>query len=160
LNAVVQDNYFVSGGRAFTLKGAGAKVAGNVFIGTTEGCDAQSFPDNMYLTAPPKNGVRVFVRPNRYEPGRAHICVFNWDGADKVPVDLSPILKASDAYEIRDAQNILGPAVVEGTYAGQRIEVPLNLTAVMQPTGTATKQIEHTSREFNAFVLTSRRPTP
>src|SRR5207249_12009120 len=80
LKAVVKDNYFVSGGRSFALKGEAAQVAGNVFVGPTEGLDKAAFPDNTVQTAAPK-GTRVFVRPNQYEPGRAHLCVFNWDNA-------------------------------------------------------------------------------
>ena len=34
-------------------------------------------------------GTRAFVRPNKYEPKRAHICVFNWDKADKVAMGWS-----------------------------------------------------------------------
>jgi hypothetical protein len=157
LDPVVQDNYFVSGGRAFTLKAEGARVTGNVFIGATEGCDAKTFPDNTYLTTPPREGARVFVRPNRYEPGRAHVCVFNWDNADRVPVDVSRVLKRGDSYEVRDVQNLLGPAVAQGTYEGKPVELPMDLTAVTQPTGTEVKQIKHTPREFNAFVLTTVR---
>jgi hypothetical protein len=36
--------------------------------------------------------------------------------------------------------------------------VPLNLTGVTQPTGMDTKQIPHTPKEFNAFVLTTVAP--
>jgi hypothetical protein len=84
--------------------------------------------------------------------------VFNWDGADRVAVDVSRVLKRGDSYEVRDAQNLLGPPVARGTYEGKPVELPLDLTAVTQPTGTEVKQIKHTPREFNAFVLTTVRP--
>src|SRR5262249_40597759 len=97
-------------------------------VGATEGCDAKGFPENSYLAAPPKGGTRIFVRPNKYEPGRAHVCVFNWDNADKVPVDLSKVLKPGDTYEVRDSQDFLGPAIVRGTYEGKPVELPLGGT--------------------------------
>jgi hypothetical protein len=72
-----------------------------------------------------------------------------------VAVDFAKVLKPGDAYEIRDVQNILGPAVAQGTYEGKPVALPMDRTAVTQPAGTGTKRIEHTPREFNAFVLTT-----
>jgi hypothetical protein len=97
-------------------------------------------------------GLRVFVRPNAYEPARAHIIVYNWDGKDAVEVDLSAMLKPGDAYELRDTQNVLGTPVMKGVYAGGTVPVPMKLTEVAQPV--TQQKFEHTSPEFNVFVLT------
>lgn len=32
---------------------------------------------------------KVFLRPNRYEPGRANFVIYNWSRQAIVPVDLS-----------------------------------------------------------------------
>jgi len=37
-------------------------------------------------------GTKVFVRPNRYESGRANIVVYNWDNSPKVSVDVHSVL--------------------------------------------------------------------
>ncbi|MBI3666959.1 MAG: right-handed parallel beta-helix repeat-containing protein, partial [Acidobacteria bacterium] len=41
---------------------------------------------SRWIPSPTKrpSGVKVFIRPNQYEPGRAHIIVFNWDLSDTV----------------------------------------------------------------------------
>ncbi len=63
-------------------------------------------------------GTRVFVRANRYESGRAHLIVYNWDRAKTVTLDLSQLLRPGDRYEIRDAQDFYGAPVAEGVYQG------------------------------------------
>lgn len=83
--------------------------------------------------------LRVFIRPNRYEPGRANIAVYNWSLQESVIVDLSSLLKPGDRFEIRNAQDYFGPPVFSGIYTGQPIKLPM--------TGTAT------GPEFNAFVV-------
>src|SRR6185437_8871425 len=52
----------------------------------TEWREATGFDATSTFERKP-SGVRVFVRPNRYEPGRAHVVVYNWDRADTVEID-------------------------------------------------------------------------
>ena len=97
-------------------------------------------------------GVRVFIRPNACEAGRANIIVYNWDQKDSVEVDFSSVLKTGEAYELRDAQDFLGAPAMKGVYAGGAVAVPMKLTGIAQP---ATQQkFQHTPPEFNVFVLT------
>ncbi len=84
-------------------------------------------------------GNKIFIRPNKYESGRANIAIYNWELKDKVEVDISAILKRGDRFEVRNAQNFFGAPVLTGTYAGQALSLPMTGT----PTGP----------EFNAFVL-------
>ena len=97
----------------------------------------------------------VIIRPNKYEKGRANITVLNKDGDNFVEVDLSDVISVGAKYEILDVQNILGKAVVSGTFNGGKIKIPLNLTTVAKPNGNLTANIKHTSKEFNAFVVRS-----
>jgi len=115
------------------------------------------------LTAGRPTGVSAFVRPNRYEQGRAHITVINFDRQDAANVDLGPAgLRLGQGYEIRDAQNYFGPPVVVSTYDGTPVRLPLDLTAVTpiigagQPMNAAMTPPAHTAKEFNAFVLLPR----
>jgi len=108
-------------------------------------------------------GVRAFVRPNKYERGRAHIIVLNWDMQDTVSVSLAGTgLAVGEGYEIRDAQNYFGEAVLSGTYHGGTVEIPLNLTTITPiigadyPANAAMTQPVHTSKELNAFVVLPR----
>ena len=50
--------------------------------------------------------MKVLVRPNKYEPGRANLCVYNWASQKAVDADLSAVgLKTGDRYAVRDVQN-------------------------------------------------------
>jgi hypothetical protein len=96
----------------------------------------------------------VQVWPNKYEPGRATITVYNRGGAlAATPLDLSRTgLAAGQRYEIRNCQN--WPAsVAAGVYnpASPIISLPLTDTTVRQPIGCPVT-IASTAPEFNAFV--------
>jgi hypothetical protein len=101
-------------------------------------------------------GIWTFVRPNRYEPGRAHIVIYNWDHKDSVAVDLSRALKSGDRFEVRDAQNFFGPAVVTGTYSGAPVVLPMTGLKRVDPVGTVPSPPKHTAPEFGSFVLLPR----
>jgi hypothetical protein len=49
------------------------------------------YPDNAYAQDLPTAGLDAFVRPNRYEPGRANIAIYNWSGADAVDIDIAGV---------------------------------------------------------------------
>ena len=105
------------------------------------------------------------VRPNKYEKGRAHIIVLNFDKGSTVSVDLSNSgLSGGQSYEIRDAQNFYGAPVVTGTYNGGSITLPMTQTAAAQMINYTTPP--HTSSEFGVFVVlptsgsTSSAPAP
>lgn len=100
------------------------------------------------------DGVQVFVRPNRYESGRGHIIVYNWDVKSFVTVDISNFrLELGAFYEIKDAQNYFGPAVAQGIYDGKPITLPMGLLQVSAPVGKVERFPTHTPPEFAAFVI-------
>ncbi len=143
-------------------------VTGNMFVGplSINGIGAYNWSGNSYYkSAPPSGadtaspvsgsyptGVRVLVRPNKYEQGRANIVVLNFDKSSTVSVDLSNSgLTAGQSYEIRDAQNFWGGPVVTGVYNGGAISLPMSLNAVSAMINGTTPA--HTSSEFGAFVV-------
>jgi hypothetical protein len=102
---------------------------------------------------------RIFVRPNRYESGRAHIVVFNWPRQAAVAVSLAGVLQAGDRYEIRNVQDIYGPPVVSGTFDGGAVIVPMSGVEPPAPIGrVAPNRAPRTGPEFDVFVVT--RPAP
>jgi hypothetical protein len=98
-------------------------------------------------------GTRVFVRTNRYEAGRAHVVVYNWDLRPAVPVNVGGVLPVGATYEVYDAQNYFGGPVARGTFTGAPISLPMNLTAVSVPIGNVARRPTHTSSEFGVFIL-------
>jgi hypothetical protein len=100
------------------------------------------------------NGVQTFVRPNKYEAGRGHIVVYNWNHNATVTVDVAAVgLKVGDQFEVIDAQNYFGTPVTKGTYDGNPINVPMNLTIMSRPVGNVERVPSHTSPEFAAFII-------
>src|SRR5207249_4518942 len=70
-------------------------------------------------------GTKVFVRPNRYETGRANIIVYNWDHLSSVPVDVSSVLASNAAYEVRNAQDFFAPPVLSGIFDGNPLALSM-----------------------------------
>ena len=100
-NSTVTGNYF-AGDTTLTLAPAfgSVDISGNTFYGSIAGFSKSSYPSNTYSSGRP-GGVQVFVRPNRYEAGRANITIYNWDLRDAVDFDASGILEVGDGYEVR-----------------------------------------------------------
>jgi len=96
---------------------------------------------------------KIFVRPNKYQAGRGHIVVYNWEKKSEQQIDVSTVLKTGDVYELRDAQNYF-KVLTTGTYNGSSISVPLNLTEVAPFIGSVTHiENQHSPTDFNAFVI-------
>jgi len=154
-NATLKDNYFV-GLTIFQDQWTGISMSGNSFIGSVQGVDTANYPDNTYLDAAPAKN-HVVLRPNRYEPGRAHIIAYNWEGKDEVSVDPSAVVPVGAAFVVRNVQNFYGPPVVSGTYEGGEISIPVANLPITQPVGDpeAIPADQRTGAAFNVFVLQS-----
>lgn len=154
----IDRNYLV-GTTALALVNAFRPIdmSGNTFIGSLTGFTSSEFPGNTYLTSHP-TGVKVFIRPNRYESGRANVTIYNWDRAAAADVDPRGILAPGSSFELRSAQNFFGPPVLEGKYDGTPLRVPMaNLSAAV-PVGRGAPSA--TGPEFQAFILLPKATSP
>jgi hypothetical protein len=111
------------------------------------------FDGNSSYTDSLPDSPQVFVRPNRYEAGRANIVVFNWPQQGEVSVDVSDVLNAGDGYEVRHVYDLFGAPVASGTYDGSAIRLPMNGKTPPQPNGGWPNTPPTSGPEFNAFVL-------
>ena len=155
-NATVTNNYFVDlpSGIAMTLEsGCKPTMTGNTFLGKLSGFSQSQYAGNTYYTQTPVGGNNIFVRPNKYESGRANIIVYNWALASSVAVNLSSVLQNGDKYVIQDAQNFFGSPVAQGTYSGGTVNIPMNSASIAQMVGNSPVIPEHTSPEFGVFVV-------
>jgi hypothetical protein len=94
-----------------------------------------------------------FVRPNKYEPGRANITIYNWDLKSTVSVDVSGVLKKGASYVLKDAQDFFGPPVLSGIYKGTPLSIPMTGKAVSKPNGNIPTAPKNTAPEFGVFIL-------
>jgi hypothetical protein len=99
----------------------------------------------------------IYVRPNKYEPKRANIVIFNWESLPAVQVDLSTVLAPGDTYTIQDAENFYGPAVETGVYSGKKISIHMKGLTKATPVGFAAPA--HTAPAFGVFVVLPAEPT-
>ncbi|NLX58151.1 MAG: hypothetical protein GXY74_03575 [Phycisphaerae bacterium] len=77
------------------------------------------------VTAELPRGTEVFVRRNRYEQGRAHVTVVNWDRAPQVTVDLSAVARAGQRYRIMSAGDLWGRPAASGRWQEGQTTVTL-----------------------------------
>ena len=101
----------------------------------------------------------MFVRKNKYDPGRGNIIVYNWDQATSVSVDVSSILTIGDNYELRNVQDYFGD-VQSGVYGGGPLSITMSGRTMARPIGydqVATwyhnPLQQNTFPKFGAFVL-------
>ncbi|HVN56630.1 MAG TPA: right-handed parallel beta-helix repeat-containing protein [Anaerolineaceae bacterium] len=154
-NAVVENNYFVKGRVILSGLNQGLILTGNTILNRAiQGLTRYTSPDNSWLNTDPDQNV-IFVRPNRYEPGRANLTIYNWSRLSEVTVpaaDLSQIeLKTGDHYELHNVQDFYGD-VIQGVYDGSGIIIPMEGRTVAQPAGLNFKP-PSTFPEFGAFLL-------
>ncbi len=106
------------------------------------------------LTPGRPTGVWTFVRPNKYESGRANITIYDWALASTVQVNVSGILTAGQHYEVHNAQDFYAAPVASGTYSGGTISIPMTgLTAAPALGSGVPRQPKPAGPEFGAFVL-------
>jgi hypothetical protein len=115
------------------------------------GFDAES----QYDEAAPR-GVKVAVRPNQYEKGRAHVIVYNWDRAETVTVDLGGVLAVQQKFGIYSVQNLTGEPVLRGAYSGP-VQIPMKPTKPAAPVGLPDAVLPVTEPEFGVFVVIPER---
>lgn len=150
-------NNYLMGPTALALINAFRPISmsGNSLWGTISGFTSSEFPNNTYFANRP-TGLKVFIRPNQFEPGRAQITVYNWDKLAAVDIDLKGLLTAGTAYELRNAQNFFGPAVLSGTYDGSTLHVPMNGLVPAAPIGRPAPAA--TGPDFQVFVVIPKPP--
>ncbi len=102
--------------------------------------------------AGPLTGTKVFVRSNRFEPGRASIVVYNWGHSTNVAVDVCACLSPGVSYEVRNAEDWSAPAVAQGQFDGKPLELPMTGLTVARPMG-GLRTPAPTGPVFNVFVL-------
>jgi hypothetical protein len=144
-------NYSISGNTyygsgSFGYNGSSRSFSGMQALGIEQG--------SRFVAGAP-TGVWSFVRPNKYEPGRGHVVIYNWAMQNTVTVNASSVLAVGDSYEVRDAQNYFAAPVASGVYSGS-LSIPMTRTSVASPSGTLPTAPAHTGPQFGAFVIIKR----
>ena len=96
---------------------------------------------------------KVFVRPNKYEAGRATIVVYNWGSQGSVSVNLSGVLSSGQRYEVRNVQDLYGAPVASGTFSGGSVSISMGGVAPPARLGRSTPTPPRTSPVFDTFIV-------
>jgi hypothetical protein len=107
------------------------EVRGNVLVGG--GLSINKFKkvvkeDNLVLgpnDPRPAQPALIHVRPNRYDPKRANVAVFNWSKQPAVELAPGEFLKPGDDYRLMNPRDLFGKPVAEGKFDGKAIRVPV-----------------------------------
>ena len=149
-NPAVTGNYFSNGTALKLVACTGVTMTGNTFYGSLTGFTQSQFPSNTYYSSRP-TGVKIFVRPNAYEAGRANITVYNWDLQGTVSADLTGVLSVGQGFEVRNAADFYGAPVLTGTFDGSDLVLPMTGLSVATPIGVVAPPA--TGPEFNVFIV-------
>jgi parallel beta-helix repeat protein len=154
--ATVRDNFFANGDGGISLYLVRVKdleMSRNRFVQPVSGFEEAAYPHNRFFGAKERpTGTFVAVRPNRYEKGRGHVVVLNWDRRPWVEADLSSVLTPGTAFEVRNAQDFLGAPVMTGVFSGAAVRLPMSGLPAAPPIGSR-RAVPATSPEFAAFVV-------
>ena len=151
------DNYFA--GKVFWHRwkslaaDRGNMVYGELSEETRPAAMARMSRETNRITMDKPKGTDVFVRPNRYTPGRANVAVYNWDRAQAIRADLKDILAAGESYEVRDVQDWSGEPAARGTYDGKAIVIPMTGRKAARDPAFDSPLMVHTAPEFGAFIV-------
>lgn len=67
----------------------------------------------------------VIIRPNRYDPNRAHLILFNWEQKPQMKAQLGHFLKPGDSFGLLNPRDVYGKPVAAGIYDGKPIALSM-----------------------------------
>ncbi len=111
------------------------------------------YPQNTFLPALPGSGLEYFVLPNKYEHGRAHIAIYNWDSAESVQINIiNSGLQAGDVYELVNVMDYYNDITTGTLSASGVITVPMTGHTFAPVIGSSKAPVSQLP-VFGAFVI-------
>ncbi|MGQ9505403.1 MAG: hypothetical protein ACUVQG_03345 [Thermogutta sp.] len=77
-------------------------------------------------TMPPSDSPQVFVRPNCYDPRRAHVVIVNFSQNAEARIPVGNLAKPGDHYALHDPRHLFAQPALEGQIEGDTIVVPIS----------------------------------
>ena len=155
LDATLTDNYLVESlwiwGNWETLN-----LSGNSFYGGLDNVVPEDHPGNDFQPSAPSSGVKIFVKANAHDAGRARVAVFNYDQAPSVEVALGEVLQLGEGYTVHSVYDLWGTPLLEGVYDGEPLAFPMGTVSPPQPNGLpdGIADDDDPERLFGVFIVT------
>jgi hypothetical protein len=70
-------------------------------------------------------GIKAVLLPNRYDPNRAHLAIYNWDTAEAVDVEAGGFLRDGETAALFDPVNPSGDPIATTDCRNGRIHIPM-----------------------------------
>jgi len=70
-------------------------------------------------------GTKSVLLPNRFDPDRAHLVVYDFGGAERIEVPTAPFLKTGDAFRLMDPKDLFGEPIAQGKCRADAIRVSM-----------------------------------
>ncbi len=105
---------------------------------------------DTYTSGKP-TGLKVFVRANQYEPGRANVTVYNWSGASSVTVSIPEL--AGKSWDVKHVYDFYGAPVASGS--GSTVTFPIVSKPAPQPVGGKASP-PSTGTAFGVYIVVPR----
>lgn len=106
-----------------------------------------------HFTKGSPNKLLVIIRPNPHQPGRANIAVLNPAELAEVELDFTSFLKPMQQFRIVSVKDFYGPSLVEGTFDGKLVRLPMKAVTPPPPVGMPNAKLPVTEPKFAAFVV-------
>jgi hypothetical protein len=68
---------------------------------------------------------KAVLIPNKYDPARAHLAIYNAAKAPQVALDVAAFLKPGDGYKLLDPKDSFGKPVLQGKLEGATLQIPM-----------------------------------
>lgn len=111
------------------------------------------FDAHSSFSASAPNHNDIFIRTNIYQPGRAHIIIYNWTNAQNVNVDFSSFLPTNTTFALKNSADFGGNNVLLTNYIGGTVSIPMTNLNVAKPLGYSASTVTNTAPLFATFVV-------
>lgn len=138
-----------------------ASIKGNHFIGGIPpvygyylwGFGQTDYPENLYIPEIPSSGLEYFILPNKYEPGRSHLVIYNWDSLETVQINcIQSGLKPGESYELVNVMDYHAD-VINGQFPIDGIlSIPMTQHSFAKPIGSM-QQVASQFPTFGVFLI-------
>lgn len=117
------------------------------------GFTGNDFPQNTYVPQQPTSGLEYFVLPNKFEQGRAHLVIYNWDSVASVQINIMNTgLQTGDIYELVNVMDYYNDIIIDTLDASGMINVPMTKHTFAPVIGSAKLPVSQFP-VFGAFVI-------
>ncbi len=111
------------------------------------------FPENEFLSELPTSGVDFFIFPNKYDPERSHLAIYNWASLDTVYIQAnSANLKQGDTYQLINVMDYHNDIIGAKVGVDGMIAIPM-IGHSAQAAIASTKMPVSQFPQFGSFVL-------